>query len=94
VDIKDYGDIRLGEYEPGNGTNYKAVACRWNYAGYMNALGRVSDGWLVINCNNQKAYLFQKEDYFADDYIQEKLGGFPRDYPFFGDLVRELIGRK
>jgi len=86
--------IRIGEYEPGNGTCYKVIAVPWHYAGCMNALGRVTGGWLVVNCNNRKAYLFQKEPYLIDSYIREKLGGFHDDYPFLGDLVRKILERE
>lgn len=86
--------IRLGEYEPGNGTNYKVVAIPWNHDISLSSLGRVSQGWLVINCNTQRASLFQKEGILVDVYIQEKLGGFPGDYPHFGDLVRHILERE
>lgn len=84
---------RIGVYEPGNGTSYKVIAVPWHHAGYMHALGRVSVGWLVINCNNGSAYLFQNGSLLVDDYIQEKLGGYKGDYPYLGDLIRKILER-
>lgn len=89
-----YESTKIGEYEPGTGTNYKVIAVPWHYAGSMNALGRVTGGWLVVNCNNRKAYLFQKEPYLTDNYIQEKLGGYHDDYPHLGNLVRKILERE
>lgn len=87
--------VRIGEYEPGNGTSYMAVAVPWEYSGSMNALGGVEGcGWLVVNCLNRLAYLFRNGGQLADDYIQEKLGGTKRDYPYLGDLIRRLLGRE
>jgi len=83
--------IRIGEYEPGNGTRYVAIAVPWHYDGSMNCLGRVADGWLVVNCMNGLSYLFQKEGYLDDSYIKEKLGGFEGDYPYLGDVVRFVL---
>jgi len=88
------GDFRIGEYEPGNGTNYKAIAIKWSSNQYMKALGRVTFGWLVVNCNTRLAHLFQEKGLLTDDYIQEKLGGLDNDYPYFGNLIRRLIGRE
>lgn len=89
------GNYFIGEYEPGHGTRYTAIAVPWR-AGpkmVMGQLGYVSDGWLVISGNSGRAYLFQKDGYLADDTIQEHLGGYPGDYPYFGDLIRTLIMR-
>ena len=91
--IKDYGSIRLGHYEPGNGTAYQAIAVRWQFGEYQGALGMVGDGWLVVYCNTGRAYLFQRGGYLADDYIQEHLGGLHGDYPYVGDFIRKLIDR-
>ena len=85
--------VRIGEYEPGNGTRYTAVAVRWRFDVVMGAMGYVDDGWLVVSGNSGKAYLFQHTGTLLDEYIQEHLGGFNGDYPYFGDLVRKLIGR-
>jgi len=59
----------------------------------MGRMGTVSDGWLVVSGNSGQAYLFQKDGYLVDDYIQEQLGGRNDDYPYFGDLIRSLIMR-
>jgi hypothetical protein len=87
--------ILVGEYNPGNGTNYKAIAVKWPSGANFNYLGCIyPEGWLVINCNTCLAYLFQRKKMLADPYIQEKLGGAKEDYPYFGDLVRKLISRE
>ena len=85
----------IGEYEPGNGTRYTAVAIPWKAPAdrVMGALGFVSDGWLVVSGNSGRAYLFQREGYLLDYHIQEHLGGYPGDYPYFGDLIRSMIKR-
>ena len=85
----------IGEYEPGNGTRYTAVAIPWKAPAdrVMGALGFVSDGWLVVSGNSGRAYLFQRGCYLLDDDIQEILGGHPGDYPYFGDLIRSMIMR-
>ena len=84
----------IGEYEPGNGTRYTAVAARWQHDVVMGVMGRVSDGWLVVSGNTGKAYLFQHKGMLTDEYIQEHLGGFSGDYPYFGDLIRKLVDRE
>jgi len=85
---------KIGEYEPGNGTNYKAIAVPWNLGKSMNSLGCVVDGWLVVSCMaSRKAYLFQADGPLVNRYIQEKLGGYEGDYPYFGNLIRRLIRR-
>lgn len=86
---------RFGEYEPGNGTRYTAMAIRVVGKVSFGSLGSVTNGWLVVNGFNGKAYLFQASQVqpLADEYIQEKLGGLEGDYPYFGDLVRKLLGR-
>jgi len=87
--------ILVGEYEPGNGTNYKAIAVRWLSDASFNHLGSIhTGGWLVISCNTCLAYLFQERGILVDWHIQEKLGGTKEDYPYFGDLVRKLISRE
>ena len=85
----------IGEYEPGNGTRYTAVAIPWmgREDQVMGALGFVSDGWLVVSGNSGRAYLFQKDGYLVDAAVQEHLGGYPGDYPYFGDLIRSMIQR-
>lgn len=86
--------VRVGEYEPGNGTNYKAIAVPWGpEERSMNALGWIRTGWLVVSCNNALAYLLQEHGYLADDYVRDKLGGVRDDYPYMGDLIRALIDR-
>ena len=85
----------IGEYEPDNGIRYTAVAVSWtaNYDQVMGNLGFVSDGWLIISGNSGQAYLFQRDGYLTDRSIQEHLGGYPDDYPYFGYLIRSMIMR-
>lgn len=92
--ITERGSVRVGEYEPGNGTRYTAIAVRWQVAKLMGALGYVSDGWLVISGNSGEAYLLQLYGWLEDAYIQEHLGGYAGDYPYFGDLIRRLVERE
>lgn len=87
------GGVRLGHYEPGNGTSYRAIAVPWADEEYQQALGTVSDGWLVVSCNSARAYLFQRGGFLLDEYIADHLGGGSGDYPHFGDLVRALLER-
>lgn len=91
--IESIGGLRVGEFEPGNATRYTAVAVRWQVHKTMGAMGYIEDGWLVVSGNSGRAYLFQKRGILLDEYIQEHLGGFNGDYPYFGDLIRKLIGR-
>lgn len=94
LNIYVHGDLNIGEYEPGNGNRYTAIATRWS-AGLvmMGTLGLVDEGWLVVSGNTGKAALFQERGFLTDDYIQEKLGGWLDDYPYFGDLIRLLVMR-
>lgn len=88
-------NVYLGEWNPGNGTNYKVIAIRWMSDKNFNCLGAIDPmGWLVVNCNNSFSHLFQGSGYLLDSYIREKLGGNSEDYPYFGDLVRKLINRE
>ena len=94
--IRTIGSCVIGEYEPGNGTRYTAVAVPWTDGDMlaMGALGTVSEGWLVVAGNSGRAYLFQRDGYFTDSYIMERLGGYGGDYPYLGDLIRKLISRR
>ena len=87
---------RIGEYEPGNGTRYTAVAVPWHAAPtqVMGALGYVTSGWLVVSGNSARAYLFQEGGFLLDVAIQQHLGGYEGDYPYFGDLIRALTHRE
>ena len=90
------GSTYIGEYEPGNGTRYTAVAIPWRATPdqVMGKLGFVSDGWLVVSGNSGCAYLFQRDGgILTDSYIMRLLGGVSGDYPYFGDLIRRLINR-
>jgi hypothetical protein len=93
ITITVKGDTRIGEYEPGNGTRYTAIAVPFSHEKPMNGMGVVSDGWLVAYGLTGRASLFQPDRYLADNYLMEKLGVRPGDLPWAGDLIRELIGR-
>ena len=88
------GGVYIGDYVPGNGTRYTAVAVRWQFFVSLGVMGCVPDGWLVVSGNSGKAYLFQAKGPLMDEYIQEHLGGFAGDYPYFGDLIRKLVDRE
>jgi hypothetical protein len=94
ITITVQGDLRIGEYEPGNGTRYTAVAVPFSHEKPMNGMGVVSDGWLVAYGLTGRAHLFQSDGYLADSYLMEKLYVRPGDLPWAGDLIRELIGRE
>ena len=93
ITITVQGDLRIGEYEPGNGTRYTAIAVPFSHEKPMGGMGIVSDGWLVAYGLTGRAHLFQGAGYLADGYLFEKLGVRPGDLPWAGDLIRELIGR-
>jgi hypothetical protein len=92
IQITVQGDLRIGEYSPGNGTRYTAVAVAYSHDQPMGVMGMVADGWLVAYCNG-RAHLFQKNGYLGDGYLSEKLDIRPGDQPFAGNLIRTLIGR-
>ena len=94
ITITVQGDLRIGEYEPGNGTRYTAVAVPFSHENPMNGMGIVSDGWLVAYGISGRAHLFQSDGYLADSYLMEKLDVRPGDLPWATDLIRELIGRE
>ncbi len=92
--ITPQGTGIIGEYEPGNGIRYTAIASWWNSPTIlMGVLGQVDHGWLVTSGNTGRSYLFQMSGTLTDKYIQRKLGGVDEDYPYFGDLIRKLIHR-
>jgi len=92
IEVMDDG-MRVGEYVPGNGIRYTAVAMPWVVEKHMGALGHVEDGWLVVYGNKATAHLFQATGYLADRYIAEKLKVDERDFPWAGDLIRALVDR-
>ena len=93
IQITVKGDLRIGEYEPGNGTRYTAVAVAYSHDQPMGIMGMVADGWLVAYGISGRASLFQPDGYLADAYLAEKLGIRSCDLPWAADLIRELIGR-
>ena len=92
--ITEQGTTRIGEYEPGNGTRYTAVAVPWTngYHLSMGALGVIDEGYLVVSGNTARAYLLRPGNHFVDDYLQKHFGGLVGDYPYMGDLIRALVG--
>ena len=94
IKVRQLGEGMIAEMNAA-GTNYKVIAFPWWDGAGFNLMGSVSPGgWLVINCNTGRAALFQRNGYLANGYIQKHLGGFDGDYPYFGDLVRAVIGRE
>jgi len=94
IQVTIQGSTRIGEYSPGNGTRYTAIAVPFSHERPMNGMGVVSDGWLVAYGLTGRASLFQPDGYLADSYLAEKLGVRPGDLPWAADLIRELIGRE
>ena len=95
IQITVQGNTRIGEYEPGNGTRYTAIAVPISHDGApIGVMGAVSDGWLVAYGISGRAHLFQPNGHLADDYLMEKLDVRPGDLPWAADLIRELIGRE
>ena len=98
IQITVKGDLRIGEYCPGNGTRYTAIAVPFSQENVpdtipMGVMGMVADGWLVAYGISGRASLFQPDGYLADAYLSEKLDIRAGDQPFAGNLIRELIGR-
>ena len=99
ITITVQGDTRIGEYSPGNGTRYTAIAVPFSQENVpdtipMGVMGMVADGWLVAYGLTGRAYLFQRDGHLSDGYLAEKLGVHPGDLPWATDLIRELIGRE
>jgi hypothetical protein len=89
-------DMVIGEYEPGNGTRYTALAIPWTDQdrSMLGSIGVVSDGWLVVYCNNGRAYLLQGgKSFLTDGYIAEKFVIGREDIPYAAELIRTLTGR-
>jgi hypothetical protein len=94
IQITVQGDLRIGEYSPGNGTRYTALAVPISHDGApIGVMGAVSDGWLVAY-GNGRAHLFQRAGHLSDGYLEAKIGIEPGDQPFAGNLIRALIGRE
>jgi hypothetical protein len=89
-------DMVIGEYEPGNGTRYTALAIPWTDQDQLmlGGIGVVADGWLVTYCNNGRAYLLQGgKSFLTDGYIAKKFGIGQGDIPYAAELIRTLTGR-
>ena len=88
-------NVRIGEYSPGNGTRYTALAVPISHDGApIGVMGAVLEGWLVAYGLTGRAHLFQRDGHLSDGYLAEKLGVRAGDQPWAGDLIRELIGRE
>jgi hypothetical protein len=90
-----HSDMVIGEYEPGNGTRYTALAIPWTDEKQLmlGGIGVVSDGWLVTYCNTGRAYLLQREGFLTDEYVAEKFVIGQGDLPYAAELIRTLTGR-
>ena len=87
-------NVRIGEYSPGNGTRYTALAVPISHDGApIGVMGAVLEGWLIAYGLTGRAHLFQSDGYLADSYLMEKLDVRSGDLPWATDLIRELIGR-
>jgi RNA polymerase sigma factor (sigma-70 family) len=88
-------DMVIGAYEPGNGTRYTALAMPWKDEKQLmlGSIGVVSDGWLVVYCNNGRSYLLQKEGWLTNEYLAEKFVIYREDIPYAAELIRTLTGR-
>ncbi len=84
-------NYRVGEWEPGNGTRYTAVAVPWVTPIQMNNMGYVEEGWLVVY--RGRAHLLQPAGSLADRYLAEHFDIRPGDFPWAGDLIRALVER-
>ncbi len=83
---------RVGEWNPGNGTRYTAVAIPWTTAIQMNRMGYIETGWLVVY-GSGNAHLLQPAGHLADHYLAEHFDILPGDFPWAGDLIRALVER-
>ena len=93
IQVTVQGGTRIGEYSPGNGTRYTAIAVPISHDQPMGVMGMVQSGWLVAYGLTGRAHLFQRDGHLSDGYLEEKLGIRPGDFPWAADLIRELIGR-
>ena len=98
IKITVQGNTRIGEYSPGNGTRYTAIAVAFFQENVpdtipMGVMGMVQSGWLVAYGLTGRAHLFQRDGHLSDGYLEEKLGVRPGDQPWAGNLIRTLIGR-
>ncbi len=86
-------NYRVGEWEPGNGTRYTAVAIPWTSPMLMGTMGFVEEGWLVVY-GSGKAYLLQPAGILTDQYLAKHFDIRPADFPWAGDLIRALVDRE
>ena len=95
ITITIQGSTRIGEYCPGNGTRYTALAVPISHDGApIGVMGAVLEGWLIAYGLTGRAYLFQAHGHLADSYLSEKLDIRAGDEPFAGNLIRKLIERE
>jgi hypothetical protein len=93
--LTENNGMLVGEYEPGNGTRYTALAIPWTDQDQLmlGGIGVVSDGWLVTYCNTGRAYLLQKKGWLTNEYLAEKFVIYREDIPYAAELIRTLTGR-
>jgi len=88
------GGLTYGEWEPGNGTRYTALAVPIkDLPGSVGVVGRIDEGWLVVCGLTGRAYLLQKRGYLDPLYIAEKFGLVGEDIEYFTELLRKMLGR-
>jgi len=82
-----------------DGTRYEVMAIRLKGKVSFGSLGTVTDGWLIIEGLNRRAYLLQPTGYLDEAYIYEKLckQAYPlswKDAENLTQLIREATDRK
>ncbi len=95
IRITPNGEMKIGEYEPGNGTRYTLIAMPWDSGptGVMGELGYVSTGWLVVCGNTGRSHLLQADGFLADRYVEQHFGGHGEDVGYTAELICALTGR-
>jgi len=99
--------MRLGIYQPGNGTRYTVLAMRWSAPPptstvypltpvSLGELGYVPNGWLVVICMSVpgKAYLLADSGFLATSYVMSHFKiDSEEDANHITHLISRLIGR-
>ena len=71
IQITVQGNVRIGEYCPGNGTRYTALAVPISHDGApIGVMGAVLEGWLVAYGLTGRAYLFQRGGYQTATWLR------------------------
>lgn len=97
LDVPKVVEVRHLKLEK-DGTKYEQLAFKIEGDFYFGSLGCVSNGWLVIDHLNRRAYLFQPAGYLDEAYVYEKLCAkayelSKKDAENITTLLRQLIDR-